>query len=755
MSHQHHDPQVCNSHNYVWSTRDRLGYGATGTVYVGYNKSNGERVAVKVFTGSTEFKSLKREIDVVRSLPSHENIVMLFGDEEELKYKQKVIIMELCTGGSLYEVIDSPENAYGLDESQFKQLIYDVAKGLSHLRANNFVHRDIKPGNIMRCGTQDGSYVFKLADFGTARELRADETFISLHGTEEYLYPGMYERALVNPTKRHQFSAQVDLWSVGATFFHAATGRLPFQPFRKRDDKKLMYHMISSKKSGVISGWQLEPNGDILYSETLPNDTIISDGLKNLITPVLAGLLESDIVKMSSFENFFATIENISKMKVVDVFCVYSCTCHKIYINPDEPDGVSRLKLLIKEQTDLDPHYQELFYENLPYRPGHAVMASKLPTTTGERPMFMFGGSVKKTAELKSPILPSIPSIPQGFGLSSDVMFAKECAKVMWSLKFYTEQIERMFRLMHQAALCYSHTLNHEYQLVVQQLQSLQQVNEAICRVLTSQISGIMSLKELVAAANQVTEQKFRDDIQLLSDEITAKQKSLYEFSEAPRQMRDKVSQLKGEIGEKTSWDSKYCSELFHRSVETLHFLVRSVDSNYKTFLKEKKHKSMSPHDQKVHEFTKIKLHQKLVEAQEKVVGYLTGREQVYSKLGDWFTRLIPVRKDIEVVGCKMTKHSEECGQHLQAQNIWETNFQHKISTLCQKVTAVLSQHTPNSGSGGGRGVEATDGNTTSLEMQRSVLAKLRSFNSSVEQDLNEQRTKLERLNISTSHYHT
>ena len=38
--------------------------------------------------------------------------------------------------------------------------------------------------------------------------------------------------------------------------------------------------MISSKKSGVISGWQLEPNGDILYSETLPNDTIISESVK-------------------------------------------------------------------------------------------------------------------------------------------------------------------------------------------------------------------------------------------------------------------------------------------------------------------------------------------------------------------------------------------------------------------------------------------------------------------------------------------
>ena len=84
------------------------------------------------------------------------------------------------------------------------------------------------------------SYMFKLADFGTARELGPEETFISLHGTEEYLHPGMYERALVNPYAKNAFPAKVDLWSVGATFFHAATGRLPFQPFKKRDDRALM-----------------------------------------------------------------------------------------------------------------------------------------------------------------------------------------------------------------------------------------------------------------------------------------------------------------------------------------------------------------------------------------------------------------------------------------------------------------------------------------------------------------------------------
>jgi len=50
----------------------------------------------------------------------------------------------------------------------------------------------------------------------------------------------MYERALVNPNAKNEFAAKVDLWSVGATFFHAATGRLPFQPFKKREDRTLM-----------------------------------------------------------------------------------------------------------------------------------------------------------------------------------------------------------------------------------------------------------------------------------------------------------------------------------------------------------------------------------------------------------------------------------------------------------------------------------------------------------------------------------
>lgn len=58
---------------------------------------------------------------------------------------------------------------------------------MNHLRENGVVHRDIKPGNIMRLMGEDGQSIYKLTDFRAARELDDDEKFVSVYGTEEYL----------------------------------------------------------------------------------------------------------------------------------------------------------------------------------------------------------------------------------------------------------------------------------------------------------------------------------------------------------------------------------------------------------------------------------------------------------------------------------------------------------------------------------------------------------------------------------------
>jgi TANK-binding kinase 1 len=97
------------------------------------------------------------------------------------------------------------------------------------LKRLNIAHRDIKPNNILLSILPHGEHVYKLTDFGAAKEIDTNEQFTSIVGTEEYLYPGLYEKAFYKSYSRNKFKAEVDLWSIGVTLYHTATGQLPFR----------------------------------------------------------------------------------------------------------------------------------------------------------------------------------------------------------------------------------------------------------------------------------------------------------------------------------------------------------------------------------------------------------------------------------------------------------------------------------------------------------------------------------------------
>ncbi|XP_072774804.1 inhibitor of nuclear factor kappa-B kinase subunit epsilon isoform X2 [Taeniopygia guttata] len=380
--------------NYLWSTEDLLGQGATASVYKARNKKSGELVAVKVFNNASYLRPQEvqmREFEMLRKL-NHKNIVKLFAVEETGSSKQKVLVMEYCSSGSLLNVLEDPANAFGLAESEFLIVLQCVVAGMNHLRENGVVHRDIKPGNIMRLVGEDGQSIYKLTDFGAARELEDDEKFVSVYGTEEYLHPDVYERAVLRKPQQKAFGVTVDLWSIGVTFYHAATGSLPFVPFGgPRRNKEIMHKITTEKPPGAIAGIQRQENGNIEWSYELPITCRLSTGLKDQLIPILASILEVDQEKCWGFDQFFAGTNDILHRIVVDVFSLQQASSHRIYIH--SYNTTTKFLDAVYKQTNIVPHHQEYFFEGHLYELDPNLQAHNFCKTTESSPLTLLSTS--------------------------------------------------------------------------------------------------------------------------------------------------------------------------------------------------------------------------------------------------------------------------------------------------------------------------------------------------------------------------
>jgi TANK-binding kinase 1 len=557
-------PKHYDSQNYIWSNKDQLGSGAGGTVYVGYCKKDGMKVAVKEFKQSNYITVHQQEIEVLKALPTHRNIVRLFAAENESVKHHPVLVMELCTGKSLYEVIESPQNAYGLCEEEFKTMMIDTTEGLAHLRRHNVIHRDIKPGNIMRCRNHDGSYTYKLTDFGAARELAEGDRFVSLYGTEEYLHPDVYEKALVNTGKKAQFTAKVDLWSIGATLYHAATGRLPFQSYNQRKDRHTMFQIISRKDKGIISGVQRTSQGQIDWSSHLPEDTRISKGLKLLLEPILQGVLETDVSYMMDFDHYFERVKSIGRMKVFDVFVVSKCECIKVYIHPRDQRPYASLKRSVCEQCGIkDERYMDLYFDNLPLAVVDQTSVEKLPQTTEDRPIFVYGGQVEE--HLKSIAMRQVPRQPDPKDLKQAIQFAKECHKLIYYQKHVTTMLNRKFAMMHQAASCMSHMLKKDQEMMSTLFQNVSTAYSSIRTQLFHFIGSLWQLRELLTAVNPQVQGSLTDFIQNIAEDKQSKEREvkLLEERYEPVSMKVQSIQELARRGISDDWDPNYLSESF------------------------------------------------------------------------------------------------------------------------------------------------------------------------------------------------
>lgn len=403
--------QLRETKNYVWDMNNVLGRGATSIVYMGQKKCTGEEVAVKVFTQPSDSRTLmiqQREFAVLKML-CHNNVVQLFAMEPEISGNMHVLVMQYCSEGTLYRMLSKPEHTFGLEEDEFLIFLRDITEGMKHLREHQIVHRDIKPGNILCYKADTGRFIYKLTDFGAARALDDSQEFVSLYGTEEYLHPDMYDVAVMKKAVGHKFDAAVDLWSLAVTIYQVATGQLPFQPFGGRKNRTTMHKILAEKKSGVVSGIQKSYGGDIEWSYDFPETCMLSQGLKNLLLPFLAGLLERDSKKTWNFDQYFSQVQEIVSKKVIHLFSPEHFTNYRIYIKKEQ--NFTNLQELIATQTDVNAANQLLLFEGrLLYDVVNTqqTIDTYPPNITQKHPIFLIISPTNKTLAFEE----TIPQFP-------------------------------------------------------------------------------------------------------------------------------------------------------------------------------------------------------------------------------------------------------------------------------------------------------------------------------------------------------
>jgi serine/threonine-protein kinase len=196
-----------------------LAQGGMAEVWLAIDLTLDRKVAVKwlkpsLATDPVVAERFRREAIAAASL-NHPNIVAVHDVFEQ--DGRQAVVMQLVEGKSLRQVLDTQKR---LSPELTCHIGTCVAAALDHAHGAGFVHRDVKPGNIMM--TSDGRVL--LTDFGIAKGLQSAEADLTsdniMMGTAKYLSP--------EQVRGKKLDGRADLYSLGLVLYECLAGRVPF-----------------------------------------------------------------------------------------------------------------------------------------------------------------------------------------------------------------------------------------------------------------------------------------------------------------------------------------------------------------------------------------------------------------------------------------------------------------------------------------------------------------------------------------------
>lgn len=228
-----------------------IGAGTMGGVFKGWDSALEREVALKVISYELASQETFREMFIKEarliSKLNHPNIAHIYsiGSNEDILY----FAMEFIQGETLADLI---KRQYNLNTLKGLEYFITVCQTLEFVRQQNIIHRDIKPANIII----DDKGILKVVDFGVAKRVDispAGEQGIV--GSPLYIAP---EAILGKPVDHRS-----DIYSLGATFYHAFTGTPPFEG---SDVKEVLLQHL---KAPLVAPKERNPKVSLLLSKIL------------------------------------------------------------------------------------------------------------------------------------------------------------------------------------------------------------------------------------------------------------------------------------------------------------------------------------------------------------------------------------------------------------------------------------------------------------------------------------------------------
>uniref|UniRef100_A0A673CTH5 non-specific serine/threonine protein kinase n=1 Tax=Sphaeramia orbicularis TaxID=375764 RepID=A0A673CTH5_9TELE len=271
-------------------------------------------------------EEIEREVVILQQI-QHNNIISLHDVYENRT--DVVLILELVSGGELFDFLAQKES---LSEEEATQFIKQILDGVQYLHSKRIAHFDLKPENIMLLDRNVHLPRIKLIDFGLAHKIEAGADFKNIFGTPEFVAP-----EIVN---YEPLGLEADMWSIGVITYILLSGASPFLGDSKQEtlgnisamnyefDEELFSSTSELAKSFIRQLLEKDTRKRLTIQDAL-NHPWIKDGstaeAEKKVEPLKTKRLKEYTIQSHSsmaqnntyanFEHFARVVEDISLME--------------------------------------------------------------------------------------------------------------------------------------------------------------------------------------------------------------------------------------------------------------------------------------------------------------------------------------------------------------------------------------------------------------------------------------------------------